>query len=63
MCAVAVAGWQRHRQARAAGTPAKRAVAQWFAGSLVPETLGLAAQVRSGAAVLGSLATADLCAP
>ena len=63
MCAVAVAGWQLQRQARAAGTPAKRAVAQWLAGSLVPETLGLAAQVRSGAAVLGSLAAADLCAP
>jgi len=62
MCAVAVAGWQLLRQARAveAGeaslpAPAKPATARFFLSHVVPEALGLGEAARAGAALLYSL--------
>jgi len=63
MAATAVAAWQLLRQSRwldanAAGTPqakAKQVVARYFESALVTEALGLAAQVRAGAALLYAL--------
>ena len=60
MCAVAVAGWQLVRQARAAageGVPAaiarsKPVVARFFLDHLVPEARGLEASATAGAALL-----------
>jgi alkylation response protein AidB-like acyl-CoA dehydrogenase len=68
MCAVAVAGWQLLRQARAAAnteTPAaiarsKPVVARYFLDNIVPEAAGLAASARAGAALLYELDTAAL---
>ena len=68
MCAVAVAGWQLLRQARAAasdGTPAdiartKPVVARYFLDHLVPETRGLMASATGGASVLYALNAQDL---
>jgi alkylation response protein AidB-like acyl-CoA dehydrogenase len=62
MSAVAVAGWQLWLQAAAlsedAGT-AKKVVADYFISAIVPETAGLAVQVRSGSSNLYAL-PADL---
>ncbi|MFA7584834.1 MAG: acyl-CoA dehydrogenase [Novosphingobium sp.] len=58
MCAVAVAGWQLQRQARAAASSdgaiarSKPVVARYFREHLVPEAAGLKAQARGGAAIL-----------
>ena len=57
MCAVAVAGWQLLRQARAAADPetppaiarAKPVIARFFLERIVPEARGLAASARAGA--------------
>jgi 3-(methylthio)propanoyl-CoA dehydrogenase len=59
MAAVAVAGWQLQRQARAAGG-AKGVVAQFFMAQIVPEALGLHAGATTGAALLYALDTAAL---
>jgi alkylation response protein AidB-like acyl-CoA dehydrogenase len=61
MCAVAVAGWQLLRQARAASeAPAaiarrKPVVARYFLDHLVPEAAGLKAAATAGAALLYQL--------
>jgi 3-(methylthio)propanoyl-CoA dehydrogenase len=63
MCAVAVAGWQLHRQALAAGDPdappgiarSKPIVARYFLDHLVTEAAGLKAAALGGAAVLYAL--------
>ena len=63
MCAVAVAGWQLLRQARAAvagaGSPgqamAKPVIARYFLEHLVPEALGLKASATAGAELLYAL--------
>jgi 3-(methylthio)propanoyl-CoA dehydrogenase len=63
MCAVAVAGWQLLRQARAAeaaGVPAgialtKPAISQFFIERLVPEAAGLKASAMGGAGLLYAL--------
>ena len=63
MCAVAVAGWQLLRQARAAGeaeTPAaiaqtKPLVARYFLEHIVPEAAGLLAAATGGASLLYAL--------
>ncbi len=67
MCAVAVAGWQLVRQARAvAGGAApslaesKPVTARFFATRIVPEALGLAASTRGGADILYSIPAAAL---
>ena len=68
MCAVAVAGWQLLRQARAAGeaggtlAQTKPVVARFFLDHLVPEALGLKASAQGGAAVLYALDVAALTA-
>jgi len=70
MCAVAVAGWQLLRQARAATAgeapagiaQAKPVVARFFIDHLVPEALGLKASALSGAATLYALDAAALTA-
>jgi 3-(methylthio)propanoyl-CoA dehydrogenase len=62
MCAVAVAGWQLLRQARAleAGVASvniagKAIVARWFLDHLVPEAAGLRAAATGGAALFYAL--------
>ena len=63
MCAVAVAGWQLLRQARAAGqagTPpalahSKPVIARTFLDHLVPEAAGLSRAATGGAALLYAL--------
>jgi hypothetical protein len=63
MCAVAVAGWQLLRQARAAqadDAPAaiartKPVVTRYFLGHIVPEAAGLKAAATAGAALLYEL--------
>jgi hypothetical protein len=62
MCAVAVAGWQLLRQARAVAAGAapslaatKPVTARYFLDHIVPEALGLAAAARGGAALLYEL--------
>jgi alkylation response protein AidB-like acyl-CoA dehydrogenase len=61
MCAVAVAGWQLVRQARALAdeaapqAAAKAVVADYFAAHLVPEARGLKAAATAGAALLYAL--------
>jgi hypothetical protein len=70
MCAVAVAGWQLTRQARAArqkgapGTIAKTKplVALWFNDHLAPEASGLKASALMGASLLYDLDAAALTA-
>ena len=68
MCAVAVAGWQLLRQARAAGdapgtlAQSKPVVARFFLDTIVPEALGLKASAQGGAATLYALDTAVLTA-
>ncbi|HTM94509.1 MAG TPA: acyl-CoA dehydrogenase [Croceibacterium sp.] len=67
MCAVAVAGWQMLRQARAVAAgeaPAlarlKPATARYFLDQIVPEATGLEAAARGGAALLYSLDAGEL---
>jgi alkylation response protein AidB-like acyl-CoA dehydrogenase len=68
MCAVAVAGWQLLRQARAAteadtpGTIAKSKpiVARYFLDQIVPEAAGLKAAAMGGAALLYALDAREL---
>ncbi len=68
MCAVAVAGWQLLRQARAAsrpGAPAgiartKPVVARYFLDHLVPEAAGLRAAAMGGADLLYALNAEEL---
>ncbi|WP_120716851.1 acyl-CoA dehydrogenase [Tsuneonella amylolytica] len=67
MCAVAVAGWQLQRQARAveAGeVPAlattKPVTARYFAEQIVPEALGLVASARGGSGLLYELTAEQL---
>ncbi|HSG33062.1 MAG TPA: acyl-CoA dehydrogenase, partial [Sphingomonadaceae bacterium] len=62
MCAVAVAGWQLLRQARAVEADESPALAalkpvtvRFFLGHIVPEAAGLAASARAGAALLYAL--------
>ena len=62
MCAVAVAGWQMLRQARAVAAgdaPAlarvKPVTARYFLEQIVPEAAGLEAAARGGAALLYAL--------
>ena len=56
MCAVAVAGWQLQRQARADDAPrSKSVVARYFTGHVVPEAAGLKASATGGAALLYEL--------
>ena len=56
MSAVAVAGWQLLRQARAVDAPpAKSVVARYFLGHVVPEAAGLKASAMAGAALLYEL--------
>jgi hypothetical protein len=51
MCAVAVAGWQLARQARATGSVEKTAVTKVFNRTIVPEARGLGAAAMAGAAL------------
>jgi alkylation response protein AidB-like acyl-CoA dehydrogenase len=66
MCAVATAGWQLLRQARAAGEapPAiarrKPVVARYFLNHVVPEAIGLKAAATAGAALFYELEAEDL---
>lgn len=68
MCAVAVAGWQLLRQARAAGkegVPAglartKPVVARYFLEHVVPEAAGLKSAATAGAGLFYSLEAGDL---
>ena len=66
MCAVAVAGWQLHAQARfaaAAGDALARtsqAIASFFTDAIVPEALGLKAAATVGAPALYRLSIEDL---
>lgn len=68
MCAVAVAGWQLLRQARAAGdadTPpgiarSKPVVARYFLDHIVPEAIGLKAAAMGGAGLLYALDAEEL---
>jgi 3-(methylthio)propanoyl-CoA dehydrogenase len=68
MCAVAVAGWQLLRQARAAAAAdapgaiarTKPVVARYFLDHVVPEASGLAASASAGAALLYALDVAEL---
>ena len=66
MCAVAVAGWQLLRQARAAGAEGgslaktKPVVARFFLDRLVPEAAGLKASAMAGAGGLYALSAAEL---
>ncbi|MBV1689992.1 acyl-CoA dehydrogenase [Novosphingobium sp. G106] len=68
MCAVAVAGWQLLRQARAAGedgAPAgiarsKPVIARYFLNRIVPEAIGLKASATGGSALLYDLSTEEL---
>jgi hypothetical protein len=60
MCAVAVAGWQLARQARASGAHEKRAVTMFFNRTIAPEARGLGAAAMAGAALLYDLPTEAL---
>jgi len=68
MCAVAVAGWQLLRQARAAGKDgvptslarAKPIVARYFLEHIVPEASGLRAAATGGAELFYALGAGDL---
>jgi hypothetical protein len=61
MSAVAVAGWQLLRQARAADAPkAKSTVARYFLEHIVPEAAGLKASAMAGAALLYELGAEDI---
>ena len=60
MCAVAVAGWQLARQARASGSTEKTAVTKIFNRTIAPEAQGLGAAAMAGAALLYDLDTAAL---
>jgi hypothetical protein len=68
MCAVAVAGWQLMRQARAAqqgGAPGaiaatKPLVARWFHDHIAPEASGLKGSAMTGASLLYDLDAAAL---
>ena len=69
MAAVAVAGWQLARQARAVAAGSapslaatKPVTARFFIDRIVPEALGLAASARGGADTLYALATEALIA-
>jgi len=69
MSAVAVAGWQLMRQARAVAAGAapslaatKPVTARFFLDHVVPETLGLAASARGGAALFYRLSAEALTA-
>ena len=61
MCAVAVAGWQLQRQARAAASEGgglgktKPVIARYFLEHLVPEAMGLKAAATAGSALLYAL--------
>ena len=61
MCAVAAAGWQLLRQARAESAPAaKVAVGRFFMAHIVPEAAGLKPTALAGADLLYALDTAQL---
>lgn len=60
MCAVAVAGWQLARQARASGSAEKITVAKVFNRTIAPEAKGLGAAAMNGAALLYELNSAAL---
>jgi alkylation response protein AidB-like acyl-CoA dehydrogenase len=67
MCAVAVAGWQLLRQARAVtagASPALAAIkpvtARFFLAHVVPEAIGLKGSAKAGAELLYSLDAAEL---
>jgi hypothetical protein len=61
MCAVAAAGWQLLRQARAESAPAaKVAVGRFFMAHIVPEAAGLKPAALAGADLLYALDTAQL---
>ncbi|MFM9935688.1 MAG: acyl-CoA dehydrogenase [Novosphingobium sp.] len=60
MCAVAVAGWQLARQARASGSIEKTAVTKVFNRTIAPEAQGLGAAAMTGAALLYELDSAAL---
>ncbi|WP_225010058.1 acyl-CoA dehydrogenase [Novosphingobium percolationis] len=60
MCAVAVAGWQLARQARASGDPAKTAVTKFFNRTIAPEARGLGAAAMAGEELLYELDSAAL---
>ncbi len=70
-CAVAVAGWQLHRQADALSgasdlsesfTKRKKVVARYFIEHLVPEAMGHLAQAQKGASLLYELTSEELTA-
>jgi alkylation response protein AidB-like acyl-CoA dehydrogenase len=60
MCAVAVAGWQLARQARATGSIEKTAVTKVFNRTIAPEARGLGAAAMAGAALYYDLDSAAL---
>ena len=60
MCAVAVAGWQLARQARASGSVEKTAVTKVFNRTIAPEARGLGAAAMAGAALYYDLDSAAL---
>ncbi len=60
MCAVAVAGWQLARQARASGSTEKTAVTKVFNRTIAPEARGLGAAAMAGASLLYELDSAAL---
>ena len=60
MCAVAVAGWQLARQARATGAAEKTAVTKVFNRTIVPEARGLGAAAMAGAALYYELGSEAL---
>ena len=60
MCAVAVAGWQLARQARASGSVEKTAVTKVFNRTIVPEARGLGAAAMAGAALYYELGSEAL---
>ncbi|WP_408589398.1 acyl-CoA dehydrogenase family protein [Novosphingobium sp.] len=60
MVAVAVAGWQLARQARATGDAAKTAVTKFFNRTIAPEARGLGAAAMAGAGLVYELDTAAL---
>jgi hypothetical protein len=60
MVAVAVAGWQLARQARASGDAAKTAVTKFFNRTIAPEARGLGAAAMAGAGLVYELDTAAL---
>ncbi len=60
MCAVAVAGWQLARQARASGSTEKTAVTKVFNRTIAPEARGLGAAAMAGASLYYELDSAAL---